>query len=151
MLLIWRPIRPWVLLLLIRVLIWLWIRLLVSPPLLSPLTPPPVWISILPTPRLIQLEGPSLLLIMTHMPPAPRLLVPIWRSNLCRHGSGVRARDEHHSPAMPTAHAFYARDEARDRERAGFRVSGRCRRRVVGRVFGSSTEEANGGRHRGRK
>ena len=44
----------------------------------------------------------------------------------------ARARDEHHSPAMPTAHAFYARDGARDRGRAGFRVSGRCRRRVVG-------------------
>ena len=63
----------------------------------------------------------------------------------------ARARDEHHSPAMPTAHAFYARDGARDRGRAGFRVSGRCRRRVVGRVFGSSTEEPNGGRHRGGK
>jgi hypothetical protein len=44
----------------------------------------------------------------------------------------ARARDEHHSPAMPTAHAFYARNGARDPERAGFRVSGRCRRRVVG-------------------
>jgi hypothetical protein len=59
----------------------------------------------------------------------------------------ARARDEHHSPAMPTAHAFYAGDGARDRERAGFRVSGRCRRRVVGRVFGSSTEERNRARH----
>ena len=63
----------------------------------------------------------------------------------------ARARDEHHSPAMLAAHAFCARDGARDRERAGLRVLGRCRRRVVGRVFGSSTEEANGGRHRGRK
>ena len=35
----------------------------------------------------------------------------------------ARARDEHHSPAMPTAHAFYARNGARDPERAGFRVS----------------------------
>ena len=57
---------------------------------------------------------------------------------------------------MPTAHAFYARDGARDRGRAGFRVSGRCRRRavgggVVGRVFGSSTEKLNGGRRRGGK
>ena len=34
---------------------------------------------------------------------------------------------------------------------AFFFVSGRCRRRVVGGVFGSSTEEPNGGRHRGRK
>ena len=53
----------------------------------------------------------------------------------------ARARDEHHSPAMPTgtAHAFYTRDGARDRERAGFRVlGGRCLRRVVGRVFGSA-------------
>ena len=69
----------------------------------------------------------------------------------------ARARDEHHSPAMPTAHAFYARDGTRDRGRAGFRVSGRCRRRVVGgravvgRVSGASTEEPNGGRHRGGK
>ena len=44
----------------------------------------------------------------------------------------ARARDEHHSPAMPTAHAFYTRNGARDPERAGFRVSGRCRRRFVG-------------------
>ena len=45
----------------------------------------------------------------------------------------ARARDEHHSPAMPTAHAFYTRNGARDlEERAGFRVLGRCRRRVVG-------------------
>ena len=44
----------------------------------------------------------------------------------------ARAREEHRSPAMPTARAFYARDGARDRGRAGFRVSGRCRRRVVG-------------------
>ena len=63
----------------------------------------------------------------------------------------ARARDEHHSPAMPTVRAFYARDGACDRERAGFRVSGRCRRRVVGRVFGSSIEEPDGGRHRGRR
>ena len=67
----------------------------------------------------------------------------------------TRTRDEHHSPVMPTAHAFYARDGARDRGRAGFRVSGRCRRRVVGGrrscVFGSSTEELNGGRNRGGK
>ena len=63
----------------------------------------------------------------------------------------ARARDEHHSPAMPTAHAFHARDGARDHEQAGFRVSGLRRRRVVGGVFGSSTEEANDGRHRGRK
>ena len=63
----------------------------------------------------------------------------------------ARARDEHHSPAMSTAHTFHARDGARDHERAGFRVSGLCRRRVVGGVFGSSTEEANDGRHRGRK
>jgi hypothetical protein len=63
----------------------------------------------------------------------------------------ARARDEHHSPAMSTAHTFHTRDEARDHERAGFRVSGLCRRRVVGGVFGSSTEEANDGRHRGRK
>ena len=34
----------------------------------------------------------------------------------------ARARDEHHSPAMPTAHAFYVRNGARDPERAGFRV-----------------------------
>ena len=62
------------------------------------------------------------------------------------------ARDEHHSsPVMSTAHTFHARDGARDRERAGFRVSGLCRRRVVGGVFGSSTEEANGGSHRGGK
>ena len=52
---------------------------------------------------------------------------------------------------MPTAHAFHARLGARDRERAGFLVSGPCRRRVVGGVFGSSTEELNGGRHRSRK
>ena len=52
---------------------------------------------------------------------------------------------------MPTAHEFHARDGARDRERAGFRVSGPSRRRVVGGVFGSSTEELNGGRHRGKK
>ena len=63
----------------------------------------------------------------------------------------ARARDEHHSPAMPTAHEFHARDGARDRERAGFRVSNPSRRRVVGGVFGSSTEELNGGRHRGKK
>ena len=63
----------------------------------------------------------------------------------------ARARDEHHSPAMSTAHTFHARDGARDHERAGFRVSGLCRRRVVGGVFGSSTEEPNGGRHRGGK
>ena len=48
------------------------------------------------------------------------------------HHTNGRARDEHHSPAMPTAHAFYTRNEARDPERAGFRVLGRCRRRVVG-------------------
>ena len=58
----------------------------------------------------------------------------------------ARARDEHHSPAMLAAHAFCARDGARDRERAGLRVSGRCRRRVVGRVFGSSTVHRRGKR-----
>ena len=56
-----------------------------------------------------------------------------WASRRDTPHERTRARDEHHnSPAMPTASAFYARDGARDRERAGFRVSGRCRRRVVG-------------------
>ena len=61
-----------------------------------------------------------------------------------------RERDEHHSPAMSTAHTFHSRDGARDRARGIF-VSGRCRRHVVGGVLGSSTEEPNGGRNRGRK
>ena len=52
---------------------------------------------------------------------------------------------------MSTGHTFHVRDGARDRARGVFFVSGRCRRRVVGGVFGSSTEEPNGGRHRGRK
>ena len=42
---------------------------------------------------------------------------------------------------MSTGHTFHARDGARDRARGVFFVSGRCRRRVVGGVFGSSTEE----------
>ena len=67
------------------------------------------------------------------------------------HHTNERARDEHHSPALSTGHTFHARDGARDRARGVFFVSGRCRRRVVGGVFGSSTEELNGGRHRGRK
>ena len=45
----------------------------------------------------------------------------------------AHARDEHHSPAMPTAQAFYARDGARDRGRAGLSclgsLSSSCRRR----------------------
>ena len=52
----------------------------------------------------------------------------------------ARARDEHHSPAMSTGHTFHARNGARDRARGVFFVSGRCRRRVVGGVFGSSVE-----------
>ena len=47
----------WVLLLLIRVLMWLWARLLVSPPLWSPLTLPPAWISILPMIYLLMLTS----------------------------------------------------------------------------------------------
>ena len=71
------------------------------------------------------------------------------------HYTNERARDEHLSPTMPTAHAFYARNGVRDPERAEFRVSGVVvvvvSSAVVGRVFGSSTEEPNGGRHRGGK
>ena len=67
------------------------------------------------------------------------------------HHTNERARETSTTALSCTAHTIHARDGARDRERAGFLVSGPCRRCVVGGVFGSSTEELNGGRHRGRK
>ena len=92
--------------------------------------------------------------IPSHIPPRRCGGLCFKRQCASRHATPperARARDEHHSPAMSTGHTFHARDGARDRARGVFFVSGRCRRRVVGGVFGSSTEELNGGRHRGRK
>ena len=48
----------------------------------------------------------------------------------------ARARDEHHSPAMPFAHTTRARDGTCDRARGGFRISGRRRRVDVGGASG---------------
>ena len=85
---IWRPVRSWMLLL-IRALMWLWARLLVSPSLWSPLAPPPTWMStlqmiyLLMLPTLIQprsgvvMMRPQqrcrfLVLLLLRVPPNPR-------------------------------------------------------------------------------
>ena len=65
-------------------------------------------------------------------PPNDQRKDPLVRRCRPRHRASPTPPPRRYSPAMPTAHEFYARNGARDPERAGFRVSGRCRRRVVG-------------------
>ena len=79
--------------------------------------------------------------IPSHIPPRrcgglSFKFVPCASRRDTRHERDATRDDEHHGPAMPTAHSLHAAGRrARSRARRDIRVSGRRRRVVVGGVF----------------